>query len=73
MIGLAIAGLSLGGCGRQQAMSEKIVRPSVATEQTVRLEDLTWTELRDEVAHGKTTAIIPVGRGTCGGTAGHPN
>lgn len=29
--------------------------------QTVRLQDLTWTELRDQVHAGKTTVIIPVG------------
>lgn len=29
--------------------------------RTVQLEDMTWTELRDEVHAGKTTIIIPVG------------
>lgn len=29
--------------------------------KTVFLEDLTWTELRDEVRAGKTTVIIPIG------------
>ena len=28
---------------------------------TVYLEDLTWTELRDAIGSGKTTAIIPIG------------
>ncbi|MGN6669635.1 MAG: creatininase family protein [Trinickia sp.] len=28
---------------------------------TVQLEDLTWTELRDEIAQGKTTVIVPIG------------
>ncbi len=28
---------------------------------TVFLEDLTWTELKDQIAAGKTTALIPVG------------
>ena len=28
---------------------------------TVYLEDLTWTELRDAIRSGKTTAIIPIG------------
>ena len=32
-----------------------------ASSQSVFLEDLTWTELRDAVAAGKTTIIIPVG------------
>lgn len=29
--------------------------------QTVQLQNLTWTELRDQVQAGKTTVIIPVG------------
>ncbi len=29
--------------------------------RTVQLEDMTWTELRDDVHAGKTTIIIPVG------------
>jgi creatinine amidohydrolase len=29
--------------------------------KTVFLEDLTWTELRDQVQAGKTTIIIPIG------------
>ena len=28
---------------------------------TVQLEDLTWTELRDQIHAGKTTIIIPIG------------
>ena len=28
---------------------------------SVFLEDLTWTELRDEIAAGKTTIIVPIG------------
>jgi creatinine amidohydrolase/Fe(II)-dependent formamide hydrolase-like protein len=28
---------------------------------TVQLGDLTWTELRDEIAAGKTTIIVPIG------------
>jgi creatinine amidohydrolase len=32
-------------------------RPSVV------LEDLTWTELQDEIGAGKTTIIIPIVRG----------
>jgi creatinine amidohydrolase len=31
------------------------------TPNTVQLEDLTWTELRAEIAAGKTTIIIPIG------------
>ena len=28
---------------------------------TVFLEDLTWTELRDQIGAGKTTIIVPIG------------
>ncbi|MDR8394821.1 MAG: creatininase family protein [Paraburkholderia sp.] len=31
------------------------------TPKTVQLEDLTWTELRDQIHAGKTTIIIPIG------------
>jgi creatinine amidohydrolase len=31
------------------------------TPKTVLLEDLTWTELRDQIHAGKTTIIIPIG------------
>lgn len=31
------------------------------TPKTVQLEDLTWTELRDEIHAGKTTILIPIG------------
>lgn len=31
------------------------------TPRTVFLEDMTWTELRDQVHEGKTTIIIPIG------------
>lgn len=30
-------------------------------ESSVFLKDLTWTELRDQINHGKTTIIIPIG------------
>ena len=29
--------------------------------RSVELEDLTWTELRDEIRAGKTTILIPIG------------
>ena len=32
-----------------------------ATPDTVRLEELTWTEVRDAVKAGKTTVIVPIG------------
>ncbi|WP_244145413.1 creatininase family protein [Paraburkholderia mimosarum] len=41
-----------------------LVAAQVAMAQvpkTVQLEDLTWTELRDEIHAGKTTILIPIG------------
>jgi creatinine amidohydrolase/Fe(II)-dependent formamide hydrolase-like protein len=35
--------------------------PSVAASNSVFLEDLTWVEVRDAIAAGKTTVIIPTG------------
>jgi creatinine amidohydrolase/Fe(II)-dependent formamide hydrolase-like protein len=32
-----------------------------AAKESVRLDDFTWTELRDAIAAGKTTIIIPIG------------
>jgi len=34
---------------------------TASTTTSVYLEDLTWTELRDAIAAGKTTVIVPVG------------
>ena len=31
------------------------------TPSTVLLQNLTWTELRDQIRAGKTTVIIPIG------------
>jgi len=31
------------------------------TPKTVQLEELTWTELRDQIHAGKTTVIVPIG------------
>jgi creatinine amidohydrolase/Fe(II)-dependent formamide hydrolase-like protein len=42
--------------------SVREVRPAAQPPQSaVYLEDLTWTELRDAINSGKTTAIIPIG------------
>jgi creatinine amidohydrolase len=35
--------------------------PAWAQAPVVRLEDMTWTELRDRVAAGTTTVLIPIG------------
>jgi creatinine amidohydrolase len=34
---------------------------SAMAPRSVMLEELTWTELRDEIAAGKTTIIVPIG------------
>ena len=46
---VSLAGLLLGAAAARAASA------------SVYLEDLTWTELRDRVAAGATTAIIPIG------------
>jgi creatinine amidohydrolase/Fe(II)-dependent formamide hydrolase-like protein len=35
--------------------------PAARAADTVFLEELTWTELRDQVRSGKTTVIVPIG------------
>ena len=35
--------------------------PAAHATETVFLEELTWTELRDQIRAGKTTVIIPIG------------
>ncbi|CAD5372838.1 Creatininase [Rubrivivax sp. A210] len=35
--------------------------PARAAAPTVQLEDLSWTELRERIAAGSTTALVPVG------------
>jgi creatinine amidohydrolase len=43
------------------AMAQMDRVPSVPSPASVFLEDLTWVELRDAIAGGKTTVIIPTG------------
>jgi len=45
------------------ALAVSLLSPSLAgaAEATVFLEDMTWTELRDAIAAGHTTVIVPVG------------
>jgi creatinine amidohydrolase len=35
--------------------------PALTMAQAIRLEEMTWTEVRDRVAAGTTTVIIPIG------------
>jgi len=43
------------------AQSQTLSTPSLPNPNSVFLEDLTWVEVRDAIAAGKTTAIIPTG------------
>ena len=42
-------------------LSLLLASPAGAVEPTVFLEEMTWTEVRDAVAAGRTTVIVPVG------------
>ena len=53
--------LALGLIGCEQAPRAAPAQRRVSDTPVVRVEDLTWTELANQVAHGKTTVIIPVG------------
>ena len=43
------------------ASSLSIAAPARAAGETVFLEELTWTDVRDAIAAGRTTIIVPVG------------
>lgn len=43
------------------AAAQMQIPPSLPASTSVFLEDLTWVELRDAIAAGKTTVIIPTG------------
>ena len=48
--------------GRIALLAALLLAASVAyAAPSVFLEDLTWTELRDEIRAGKTTVIVPIG------------
>ena len=54
--------LSCGaGDGFEQAAVQEAEPTESGTPDSVFLEELTWTEVRDAVAAGKTTVIIPTG------------
>lgn len=52
-LGIGIALASAAGVSGQT--------PSVPRPDSVYLEDLTWMEVRDDIARGKTTVIVPTG------------
>ncbi len=48
-------------CLAAAALAVVASHPAAAPATTVQLDELTWTELRDEIKAGKTTIIVPVG------------
>src|SRR5216110_2478513 len=48
-------------CTATPAVAQMDHVPSVPALNSVFLEDLTWVEVRDAIAAGKTTVIIPTG------------
>ena len=48
-------------CSATPARAQTTNAPSLPNPNSVFLEDLTWVELRDAIAAGKTTVIIPTG------------
>ncbi len=57
-LALALLGLS---CSATPALAQTENPPSEPQPTSVFLENLTWYELRDAIASGKTTVIIPTG------------
>ncbi len=43
------------------ASSFSVTAPAVAAAESVFIDELTWTDVRDAVAAGRTTVIVPVG------------
>jgi creatinine amidohydrolase/Fe(II)-dependent formamide hydrolase-like protein len=48
-------------CATTVVIGQMQSAPSLPASTSVFLEDLTWTEVRDAIAAGKTTAIVPTG------------
>jgi len=63
---VCLAAAAWGAAGREAAKPDPInpdpkgVRP-IAAADTVWIEELTWMEVRDALAAGKTTVIVPTG------------
>lgn len=57
LLALVLTGVSAGQINRPTTTSEE----RVVQASSIYIEDLTWTEVRDAIASGKTTAIIYVG------------
>jgi hypothetical protein len=53
-LALVLTGVSVGQINKQTTPSEE----RGVQASSVYIEDLTWTEVRDAIASGKTTAII---------------
>jgi creatinine amidohydrolase len=58
LAGLAVATIALPGSACAAGTAPW---PAAAAPATVLLEELTWTELRDEIRGGRTTIIVPIG------------
>lgn len=56
--GAALLVAALAWCSASSPSAQVV---SVPRPESVYLEDLTWTEVRDAIAAGKTTVIIPTG------------
>jgi len=57
----SFAALVLAGGASAQAPASPTTTPRQSAPAQVFLEALTWTELRDAIAGGATTALIPIG------------
>ena len=57
----ALALLAVVGVVASPALAQVENAASLPTPTSVFLEDLTWVEVRDAIAAGKTTVIIPTG------------
>ncbi|HKE56911.1 MAG TPA: creatininase family protein [Pyrinomonadaceae bacterium] len=57
LLALVLTGVSAGQINKPTTPSEE----RVVQASSIYIEDLTWTEVRDAIASGKTTAIIYVG------------
>jgi len=62
LLALALCAPVLAGGAVRTTVAAAAAAPAPAEPAArVYLEDLTWTELRDAIAQGKTTALVPIG------------
>lgn len=58
---LGLAGLALAGLGLVAVLLLRPQAPAVALPDSLDISDMTWIELRDAIAAGRRTAIVPSG------------